>query len=207
MGEEEDIVEMFKRWTQEGRGYADYWELGTEKRNPRSAPEIHVAEALMHYLAARGEGGPGVLRLLETDPPDVVLSLQDGSRWGIECTEIVNARAVARQRAIKKGKTVAPALMGVYDCDTLKETLSELLASKNNKLRAAREDYSEILLAIYTDETMIEMPLAEEVVQEISLDPFENIDRAFLILSYMPMASEADFPGRIPVYEMKTKKS
>ncbi|MEO0957989.1 MAG: hypothetical protein AAFY66_05905 [Pseudomonadota bacterium] len=49
----ESMEDMARRWNAKSRGYANYWEWGTEKGNPLRAPELAVARALHRFLMAR----------------------------------------------------------------------------------------------------------------------------------------------------------
>jgi len=69
---------------------------------------------------------------------------------------------------------------------------------KENKLTKARETYDELLLAITTDEPMIDEELAMLAVANCKPN-VSLIRRAFLLVSYQPDANTAEFPDGCPV--------
>lgn len=189
-----EVVRSMREARAKSRGYADYWEWAIE---PRRAEE-QAAQVLRNFLTRSGEQASGPLSRVMRDPPDVLLTVADGRRLGIEVTELVNSEAVKRHRHHKEHGEAITYDWADWTPASMVEELSKLIVRKDRKLAKAAEAYDELLLAIITAEPLIDEQLAQEAVA-LWRPVVERIDRAFLLLSYQPGADEDRYPDGCPV--------
>ena len=68
---------------------------------------MQAADVLANFLAQKGELMTCTISLQRPDPPDVLLTTEDGSRVGIEVTELVSEEAIKRHlRAQRMGMAI-----------------------------------------------------------------------------------------------------
>ena len=139
-------------------------------------------EALFFYGARhRGEGG---------DPPDCEAYAGDGTRIGIEITELVDGPAIA---AARLGKP--------YDWKDWKGALlpatENLICRKDSPRSIKGAPYSQYVLVIFSDEPSLDRGYLEHTIETYTFGPTQLITRAFLLLSYDP------FIERYPCYELQ----
>jgi hypothetical protein len=138
---------------------------------------------------------------METGPPDVLLTGDNGSRVGIEVTEFVNGEMAARAWRLKKRGLPISYEWAPWTPASIATELSRIIAVKDSKLKKANGQFGRFLLAIVTDEPIIDEVIGRQAVIQ-SRAVAELVDRAFLILSYHPQADEGQFPDRCPVLEV-----
>lgn len=185
------------------RGYATWWEWAPA----RPLHEHHVASVLTQFLF--DEDAVDALTFPDQDPPDVVLPLAD-RRIGIEVTEIIDPRAVATARHLKKKRDGwSPKDLAMADWpwpewsdDRLRDAVAAAIAIKDKKLAGAAAAYDEVYLAMATDEPDIDFDQAARVVASLEAST-TNIDRAFLLLGYNPGVERATYPDGCPVFEVR----
>lgn len=114
----------------------------------------------------------------------------DGSRIGIEITELVDGRSVAAARIGKP-----------YDWKDWKNALlpelQKILHRKDNPTEIKGGPYSEYVLLIFSDEPWLEREYVERSLAEHIFERTSVIGRAFLLLSYDPHIQ------RYPCYELR----
>jgi hypothetical protein len=181
--------------TAKSRGYAGYWEWAID----RPAAEKHAAQVLVRFL--RDELAPGTLASWQQDPPDVVLTGAEGRRVGIEVTELVSGEMAARHRHLKKRGLPISCEWAHWTPATIAVDLTRIVSVKEFKLKKARGDFSKLLLAIVTDEPMIDEAVGRQAIN-LCHAVAEKIDRAFLILSYLPLSDPSHYPDQCPVLEI-----
>lgn len=189
---------------EDSRGHAAFWEYPPARR----LAELGPVEELVRYL--HGDDSVKFLQFWDADPPDLKLHMPDGTRTGIEVTELVDAKAVERARHLRKqrgpqarvGQILADALWPDWSDERLDSALRGIIRKKNGKLQAARANFDQVLLAIMTDEPDIDMAKAARVAACLKASA-PNIDRAFLILSYDPSADRVAFPSGYPIFEIE----
>ena len=129
----------------------------------------------------RGEG---------EDPPDCDAHAGDGTRIGIEITELVD------------GPSIEAARLGQpYDWKDWKGALLpalEKLVRRKDKPRSIKGGtYSQYVLVIFSDEPWLERDCLEHSLAQHTFDATQLITKAFLLLSYDP------FIQRYPCYELQ----
>jgi hypothetical protein len=87
-------MSLIREASAKSRGYAEYWEW----RIDRSLTEEHAAHVLANFLTQKSELPRGTVALFRPDPPDVLLTGEDGSRIGIEVTELVDGKMAEHHR-------------------------------------------------------------------------------------------------------------
>jgi hypothetical protein len=192
-----EIMSLIREASAKSRGYAEYWEW----RIDRPLTEQHAAHVLANFLTRKGELTRGTVALFRPDPPDVLLTREDGSRIGIEVTELVDGKMAAHHRHLKTQGLPISYGWAPWTPASIAAELSRIVAVKDSKLKKATGNFSKLLLAIVTDEPAIDEVVGRQGVI-LSGAIAELIDRAFLILSYDPQADEGRFPNRCPVLEI-----
>jgi hypothetical protein len=191
--ENAEILSLMRVAMEKSRGYASYWEWKLDKRQP----ELHAAQVLARFLFPDMEHS---LSSIVNDPPDAVIKL-GGRRYGIEVTEIVDRQTVERAARAKSLGFSVEYDWGDWNRDRLFLALSNGILAKDQKLAKAAHHYEELLLAFVTDEPMIYPELVTSVLRTLRIET-QNIDRAFVILSYHPAADPSMFPDRCPIFEI-----
>lgn len=124
------------------------------------------------------------------DPPDCEALVADGSRIGIEITELVDDRSAA---AARLGKP--------YDWKDWKgvllPALEQILDRKDSPAEIKDGPYSEYVLLVFSDEPWLERDYVERSIAVHVFPGTAVITRAFLLLSYDP------FLQRYPCYELQ----
>jgi hypothetical protein len=193
----DEVLSLMREATAKRRGYAEFWEWPID----RQAAEEHAARVLVHFLIQKSEMVTGTLASWRPDPPDVVWTETDGSRVGIEVTELVSGEMAKRHRHLKKHGLPISYEWAHWTPATIAVELSRVVTVKDFKLRKARGDFTKLLLAIKTDEPMIDETIARQAIS-LCRGVAETIDRAFLILSYLPLSDPGHCPDQCPVLEI-----
>lgn len=188
------VLRLMREARAESRGYADYWEWAID---PRRA-ERHAAMVVRNFLINSGEGVSGPLSSVLSDPPDVLLATDDGRRIGIEVTELVDSNAVKRARHRKKFKERIEYDWADWTPTRIVTELRRIVELKDRKLAKVARNYDELLLAIVTDEGMINEAIAREAAAQCG-PVVSFIGRAFFVLSYQPNSNVEIYPDGCPV--------
>ncbi len=124
------------------------------------------------------------------DPPDCEAVAADGTRIGIEITELVDGRSIEAAR-LNKG----------YDWKDWKGALlpelERLIRRKDKRRDVKGAPYSQYVLLIFSDEPWLERDYVESSITNHTFDATVLVTRAFLLLSYDP------FVQRYPCYELR----
>jgi hypothetical protein len=191
--EDRDIIRLMHKALEKSRDYASYWAWKLDKRQP----ELHAAQVLSRFLFP---GKDYSVSSVVNDPPDVLVQI-GGIRYGIEVTEIVDQNAVERAAKRKQLRLPIEYDWGDWNSDRLFLSLSNGILAKDRKLTDASQHYDKVLLAFVTDETMIYPQLVTSVLAMLRIET-QYIDRAFVILSYDPVADASVFRDRCPIFEI-----
>lgn len=185
------------------RGYADYWEWKIDK--PRA--ERRVAEVLRNFLVAAGEELSGDLASITPDPPDVLLRTVDNQRIGIEVTELVDEGAARRNHKRKMGTDPTVDEWVLWDASGVAAALNDRVLKKDQKMSMVEIGaYDELILAICTDEPLIDEALAKAAVV-LAETKTKSINRAYFILSYQPQSDTTVHPDGCPVLQINLQPS
>lgn len=195
-------LQLMRKARAKSRGYADFWEWSIDRKRT----EAQAARILCNFLAQSGGRMLGVLSHIASDPPDILLNTADGRQIGIEVTELVNADTVKRHRYLKKHGHEMTSDCANWTAATVACELRKLVRVKDHKLARATGMYHELLLAIITDEPLINQTLATTAVA-LHKPVVERIGRAFLILSYDPSADEQVYPNGYPIFPIPLQAS
>lgn len=182
MIDDDDERELI-RLIRESRGYADFFET-PGGRAERRYGEWDVAKLVCDFLVEQDDmQACHELFLLEPPEPDTVCHTQDGLRIGIEVTELIHPDALAQARRLKKQGQPITGLIANWTCDSVAQALADRIAAKDTRAANAHNRYNRILLAVHTDETMIDEALSRAAIASRTFTA-ERISQAFLVLSY-----------------------
>ena len=181
---------------EEGRGYADYWHY-----SDGPIAEVGVANILADHLTHTEGRSWKSLESLKDDPPDVLLVSTSLHRVGVEVTELVDQKTLERHLGASGLKDWA-----VWTSDTVAHRIVQLIEQKDRKLAARTGQFDEVFVAVFTDEPMITVELAQQALLNVSVS-VANIQRAFLILSYHPEFNKNQFPQGIPVFSVQLRRA
>lgn len=181
---------------EKSRGYASYWEWGVERRRV----EMRAAEVLRNYLLQSREWDSGELSYVENDPPDILLTTEQGILVGIEVTELVDSDFVERSRYRKNAGQKIIYDVADWSPERIAKELTRMVEVKDKKMTKTKGEYSDYFLAVVTDEPMIDEAMAREAIA-ICRPESILISRAFLILSYGPKTDRAIYPDGCLVFQ------
>jgi hypothetical protein len=197
-----EVVQLMRDNLEKSRGYSSYWEWALDP----SRVEMQAADVLTNFLAQKGELMTRTISLYRPDPPDVLLTTKDGSHVGIEVTELVSEEAIKRYLRAQRMGMAIPYDWAEWTPDSIAIALSQRVIKKDSKLKKANGQFSQLLLAIITDEPIIDEAIANKAIMLWPPLLVEHLDRAFLILSYQPQAEERQFPDGCPVLEIPLRR-
>ena len=146
-------------------------------------PDKDVKElGIVRELVSSLESNAGYVlkepRINRPDPPDCVCSNSAGESVALEVVELVSEEAV---RLNAQGHEV----YRDWRPGDLPAELSKLLATKDKKTFHGGP-YSEIAVVVFTDELALTYADAAKELETIRFGRFDQIDRAFLMFSYVP---------------------
>ena len=192
----DEILRLIQSAEERSRGYATYWEWAPDRR----LAEAGVVQALIDHLNHSEDNSLGSIRPMQDDPPDVQLTSSGGESIGVEVTELVDPETVEKARYAKKQQLQN---WRWADWDRLKidEEIRLRISKKDTKLAGKTDEFHEVWLAIFTDEPMITLMLAEKSCAAISVN-VQNLDRVFFILSRNSNHKGSRFPEGIAVFEI-----
>jgi hypothetical protein len=188
--DEAAIYQAMRAAREAARGYADFFGWATD----RDLEEQHVAGLLAESLRASGallfskikRRGRG------SDPPDLEAFDAAGNRVAIEVTELVDGLAI---QAYKAGR---PYDWAEWDRDKFLSSLSGLLEAKNARFPKLKDGpyAGGYIVLTFTDEPELSRSTVESFLAGHIFTGLENVQRAFLLLSYDPAI------GRCPYFEL-----
>ena len=162
------------------RGYADYFSWPLD----RDLEEYGIARTLADALDAKGQlffdreslksRGRG------NDPPDCEAVGFNGSRIGIEVTELVDPVA------IEKLKNERIYEWAEWDRLKIVRAIKHRLTAKDNPANVKDGPYSIYVVLIHTDEPYLNESYINDLLLGVCFEHTKLIGRAFLLLSYDP---------------------
>lgn len=199
---EAELVAAMKQALAKDRGYSSYWHYPLN----RQIAEHDVALTLKRFLTLSQPAMDGTIESLpaDQDPPDTVLTTIDGNTIGIEVTELVHPEAIKEYIKAKKTSAEPCYVFTKWTAELIANDISDRIRIKNNKLENAAKKYDKIILAICTDELMIDEQAVLDAIKLINVE-CSNIDACYLLLSYHPNANEDQFPDKCPVFAINVR--
>lgn len=171
-----EMLEALRR----NRVYAGFFEWSPN----RDLAECSVVESLAKSLDSKGKlfFCDLTIRGRGNDPPDLEAIDATGRRIAIEVTELVDENAI---RAHKMGRTREIAEWGRQP---FLDGLQRLLLAKNGRCQFLRGGPypGGYVVVIHTDETFLNWVSVEDHLKGQVFKGLPHIDRAFLLLSYVP---------------------
>ena len=151
-----------------------------------AALEVHIGASIRTW------------RLAETDPPDVIVTLENDQRIGVELTELVNKEAIEAQ--IQKPEIYSGVALSFGVTEAL-DAINTIIDIKSNKMRHLTSEYDQLILLIHTDEIML---TSASFVSGMSNHAFRHSDvfnSVHLMFSYEPASKS------YPVVKILSNKS
>lgn len=144
------------------------------------------------------------LEFRQADPPDCEAKVE-GLQWGIEVTELVHEKTLARSiKAIKEreaGREPAkPEAHFVWDRQDFCTAVQQLISRKDAPKSIFGGPYDRYALVIVTDETFLDRNTVSEFLKEAKFTA-KTITDAFLGLSYHPSEDGGD--GYCPCFRLE----
>lgn len=165
--------------------------------------ELGVAVAFV--ATARNSGVADLLSPTPSteDPPDVVARTQNGNLVAIELVELVDERLAAQGRKPSR-------LFRMWTEPDLQAALERLVREKDSKTFHGGP-YSKILLVIHCDEPTADEAKCERALVHLSVDGLQQIDEAYLLLSYrgavsMGASSWHVDTSNLPLFRIRTSR-
>lgn len=159
------------------------------KERPNSSffawPDRQIAESGICRIfaeAALAESGFPLTGIVsrEADPPDCEALDADGRRIAIELTELVDGAANA---LAKQGGGVQ--VIACWDRAKFEREVRARLARKDS-VKLLGGPYAEYWVIVHCDEPLVSVASVEDWLSELGFGPFNQISRAYLLLSYDP---------------------
>lgn len=178
--EEKKFIQEIKQAIANSRGYADHFGWPPD----RDIEEYSVVKALCNSLEKEGnffiDCNSITIRGRGKDPPDCEAKDVDGNNIGVEVTELVDPNAIM---AFKKNQVYEWA---EWDKAKLVDAINKRLDTKNTPERIKGGPYEKYILIIHTDEPILDVDYANNLLKKHRFNKRELIDRAFLLISYDP---------------------
>jgi hypothetical protein len=172
---------VFKRQDETMRRYAQHFEA--KDRKSKMLKEKYVAGWFLASPAGKALGWH-TLQPFNDDPPDLVCLNKSSQTIALEVTEFVDEHAI--RRAERTRHDSADALVDRnWDDASIRSEIGEILIEKDNKTFHGGP-YADICVLIFTDEHLLRADHISQCVQGIVFGPFQQISKAFVVLSYDP---------------------
>ena len=177
--EEREIVESMREALRRSRGHASFFEWAPN----RDLEELGVATYFAESLGHRGEQvlSNVVSRGRGNDPPDCEAIAPDGTTVAIEVTELVDPAAIVafKHKQLYEWSDWSP--------EKLQDALARRLVAKAARRKSLKGGpYGQYIVLIYTDEPMLPYDTAVTLLERAAFEACEDIDRAYLLISYDP---------------------
>jgi hypothetical protein len=158
------------------RGHAPYWYW-----RDRTIEEVSVVHTLSESLQRTGEDFFHAAKSRGTDdPPDCEALSYEGSRIGIEVTELVDGDSI---RATNRND---PVPWEPFTPTELYKRVQDRIKRKGSSSNIKGGPYSRYILIIYSDEQRV---LDHRLIEYLRTSEFEStdlLDRVFYLMSYCP---------------------
>lgn len=166
---DKELLEKMRRV----RKYASFFEWPDKKLKERS-----IVEFLLNSMQLGGEAKYSKPIPSPDEPPDCVVSDEDGRPVAVEVTELVSAEAIRRNQ---RGNNV----YREWKFNEIAHELNNAILKKDGK-RFHGGPYAKKIVLIFTDEIILQASQEEyaEYLAGLSFGPVEQIDEAYLLFSY-----------------------
>ena len=200
-----DRYSTWQEIVERGSGYASFYKGGADDK---VFEELHVARLVLSFCGFPADT-PVLPHCDGFDPPDCSATLRDGTRIGVEVTELVdrNLRSdYAKRRKAELNDGITPldafqrelcgrdAAFPVKDWNgqSVADKLTSIISAKDRKLVSTKGGpYDRMIIAIFTDETMITPEVLGDAIACVSYIPV-NFHEAYVVISYCPKIQ--DYP-------------
>jgi len=117
------------------------------------------------------------------DPPDIVLGLSDGRKFGLEVTELVNQAAI--EADIRNDPSYDDELFN-WDKDSTRPRIEERIAAKQPAAANLKGSYDRYIVLLYTDELLLTSTELASFIEGHAWPTYEGIDASYVLGSYEP---------------------
>jgi hypothetical protein len=172
-----ELAGLIRQAVAKRRGYADFFQWPDQSIEERGVAEEFLSQVTnllggpFSNLRARGQG---------QDPPDCEALNARGQRLGIEVTELVDRKAIARSR--RRGGSV----WAEWDRAKLVTALADRLRAKDVPGNVKGGPYDRYVLLTFTDEPELSLDRVAELLTGQSFARPTLITDGYLLLSYDP---------------------
>lgn len=189
--DQSEINDAIRAAIRRARGYADFFGWATNRDLEEHGVLTSLAESMefdknrfFSSIAIRGRGN---------DPPDLEAKDESGNSIAFEVTELVDGQAI---QAFKSGKVYESA---EWSSEKFLCTLAGLLKAKDGRFHKLKGGpyLGGYCVVVFTDEPELPRSIVEKYLEAYRFSGLENIDRAFLLLSYDPTVE------RCPYFELE----
>lgn len=120
---------------------------------------------------------------LGDDPPDIVLERDDGTRVGMEITELVNQEVI--EKDIKKDPTYVEGYLS-WDREKTIRNISLIIRKKDVLCERAVNKYEEIILLIHTDEPRLDSETLKSYIRDVDWPATKSVKKVYILIAYEP---------------------
>jgi hypothetical protein len=151
-------------------------------RDHQTLIEIDASKLALKWLCENGHIA-SVSHIETPDPPDVLATLSDGTKYGVEITELVHGPTIAFIKKQRKLGDLKHYFTNWTD-ELIRECILKRVSSKNQK--SERYGSAPVALVIVCDQMMITTSQVEKV--SVKSNVFDHI---FVLFSYQPSQAKA----------------
>lgn len=120
---------------------------------------------------------------LGDDPPDIVLERDDGTKVGMEITELVNQKAI--EKDIKRDPTYVEEYLS-WDREKTINNISSIIQKKDNLCDRVAMLYEEIILLIHTDEPRLDSDTLKSYIRDTDWPTTKSVKKVYILVAYEP---------------------
>ena len=125
------------------------------------------------------------------DPPDITAVSSSGDEIALELTELVNEDAINSQI---HGKRNYFSKLACWNESNAMLAVQNIINKKSNSLEVIQDDYSTIILLIFTDEPKLPFTRVQKFVESHLWEIPSNITEAYILFSFTPDNDLPDYP-------------
>lgn len=207
----EDAVSMMKEAIDRDPGYTIDGQspFGRGQKGKSRNEEEHARVASI-TIAKNHE--KQVVSVKMGERPDARITLNDGTRIGVEVTELVDAkvaeclklRILSKYKYIKPEKVAVEYEVALWDVKKIEASINKIISKKDVSPYTINDGpYDFYVILVITDEPGIYNDLIENIVNNEYKT--NNIDDIYILMGYDPRY-EDKFPESRPIFRLRARK-
>lgn len=156
------------------RNYAAFFEWPDQANKERA-----IVRTLSGELSAAGQPAFNSVESVVADPPDCLATTEDGRRFAVEVTELVDEETVQRNQR-------TPHQVHQWEASDVIARIQAIIARKDGQCSGLR-GYHYRLLVIHTDEPWLQTYSGDRIWSAIKAHTFakpKNLDEVVVLVSY-----------------------